>query len=218
MKYGQIAGNKSINAMIYRCFEHIPEEDARKFVKKFSDQLSDEVQVMHTFRELILGAYLVCNDLNVRYEYALGTKTPDWCVMDGSSSFKAIVELTNFHLDKTTEDNIKERVQPGGMWMGWQKPNDDRLYNQIWQKAASYKTLVEQYDISYIIAVFGEFTAAVNSDELDQCLFDKEYGLFGLYPIISGVLFFDEQFGRYSFTYKPNPNSSKAIHIPSGEF
>ena len=45
MKYGQIAGSKRVNATIYRCFEYITEEDARKFVKKFRDQLRDNVHV-----------------------------------------------------------------------------------------------------------------------------------------------------------------------------
>ena len=58
MKYGQIAGNKSVNETIYRCFGHICEKDVPKFVKKFRSQLNDNTQVMHTFRELILGAYL----------------------------------------------------------------------------------------------------------------------------------------------------------------
>jgi hypothetical protein len=41
MKYGQIAGNNSINAMIYRCFEYICEEDERRFVKQFQEQPQD---------------------------------------------------------------------------------------------------------------------------------------------------------------------------------
>ncbi len=189
-----------------------------KFVKKFNDQRRDDVQRMHTFRELVLGAYLSLIGLNVRYEYTLGLKTPDWCVLDESSSLKAIIELTNFHLDKAAEDNIKERLQSRGMWVGRQRANDDRLYNSIWQKVGSYRDLVEKRNVSYVIAIFGEFTAAVNFDELDQCLFGQKSGLFKRYTQISGVLFFDEQSGRYSFTYKPNPNSLKGINVPSGEF
>ena len=48
-KYGQIAGNQAINAMIYRCFEELEDSDQLKFVKKFNQQLSDLEQVMHTF-------------------------------------------------------------------------------------------------------------------------------------------------------------------------
>jgi hypothetical protein len=38
MKYGRIAGNSHINALIYRCFEKICEKDQRAFLKKFRDQ------------------------------------------------------------------------------------------------------------------------------------------------------------------------------------
>ena len=38
MKYGQIAGNKSINTMIYRCFNYVHEDDVPKFLKKFKNQ------------------------------------------------------------------------------------------------------------------------------------------------------------------------------------
>jgi hypothetical protein len=58
MVYGQMAGNKSVDAMIYRCFEYICEEDERKLVKKFGEQPPDGPQVMHTFSELVLGGYL----------------------------------------------------------------------------------------------------------------------------------------------------------------
>ena len=50
MKYGQIAGNKSINETIYRCFEHISTKDVPKCVKKFRHQLNNDTQVLHTFR------------------------------------------------------------------------------------------------------------------------------------------------------------------------
>jgi hypothetical protein len=82
MTYGQLAGNKEINVAIYRCFEHICEEDVQKFVRKFRAQYHDEDQVMDTFRELILGAYLGSNGFRVRYEQSVGTRTPDWCILD----------------------------------------------------------------------------------------------------------------------------------------
>ena len=46
MKYGQIAGNKSLNAVIYRCFEYIDEMDVQAFVKKFREQPDDSDQIM----------------------------------------------------------------------------------------------------------------------------------------------------------------------------
>ena len=173
---------------------------------------------MHTFRELVLGAYLASSGLNVRYEYRVGTHTPDWCVLDESSSLKAIVELTNFHLDKVTEDDITAKLQTTGIGLQWQAPNDDRLYHAIQRKADKYKAVAESFSVPYAVAVFGEFNAAVNLDELNQCLFHRETGLFGLYPVVAGVLFFEGQSGRYSFKYIPNPNALRRVRIPNGEF
>ena len=82
MKYGQIAGSNSINAMIYHCFEYICEEDERKFAKKFQEQHHDSDQIMHTFRELVLGSYLSSIGFRVRHDYVIDNLTPDWSILD----------------------------------------------------------------------------------------------------------------------------------------
>ena len=218
MKYGQIAGNKSINETIYRCFECISANDLLKFVKKFRHQLSDNTQVMHTFRELVLGAYLASKGFDVKYENGVDGKTPDWCLVDTSLTPTAIVEVINFHVDRETEGNIESQLQRTNRWVGWQQPNDARLYQRIRDKASGYKHLVERYSIPYIVALYGEFTAAVNSDELNACLYDGVYGLFGQYANLSGLLYFEEKSGRYHFTYMPNPDSCDPLDIPNGDF
>lgn len=217
MTYGQIAGNKSINRTIYRCFDHVPQNDALTFVKKFREQLHDQTQVMHTFRELILGAFLGSQGFKPKYEFTVGSRTPDWSILDEASNVVCIVELINFHLDKTTEDEIKARP-PNQGWVGWLGPNNDRLYVRLQAKAQTYKTLVDEFNLPYVIALFGEFTAAVNSDELNACLFDADNGVFKLYPAVSGVLYFEENAGAYNFTYIRNPNSMREMNLPSGVF
>ncbi len=57
-KYGQIAESQAVNASVYVCFEELEESAQQKFVKMFRQQPHDQAQVMHTLRELILGAYL----------------------------------------------------------------------------------------------------------------------------------------------------------------
>jgi len=218
MKYGQIAGNASINAAIYRCFECISIDDARRFVKKFREQPHDQDQVMHTFRELILGAFLGSKGFKIKYDYTIGTKTPDWCILDKKSVPRCIVELMNFHIDKATEDDIKAQRQAKRIWVGWPGSNYDRLYNCLWDKACIYRALVDKYQVPYVIAVFGEFTTNVDPEELQKCLFDEKSGLFELYPAVSGVLYFEENIGQYSFTYTRNPNSIREMELPSGVF
>ena len=217
MKYGQISVNPTINLTIYRCFDHISEEDAEKFLKKFKDQPHDQVQIMHTFRELIAGAYLAAAGLNVKYDYPIRTKTPDWSIFN-QDSLQAAVEVTNFHTDNITQDSINKAMQARGKWADWLAPNNERLYQSIWDKASIYKTLVESEKIAYVIAVFGEFEAAVEWKELNDCLFGEGYGLFQQYAAVSGVLFFTEGLGGYVFTYLPNPNSLRSIHLRSDIF
>jgi hypothetical protein len=222
MKYGQIAGNRHINAMIYRCFGYIREEDERKFITKFHEQPQDGNQIMHTFRELVLGAYLSSNGFRIRYDHTIATRTPDWSILDERLSVKGIVELTNFHVDKVTEDTIEEQLRVKGVacvWRDQNKDNIDRLYHCIRNKAEVYKALLEKLEVPYVISVFGEFKAAIDFDEeLCPCLLDKEFGLFGLYPEVSGVLYFEEKFGGFLFRYIHNPTSLRKIDLPSGLF
>src|SRR5258708_7586501 len=95
MKYGTIAEGKTVNRAIYRCFELIPEEEARKFVKKFREQPHNGPQVNHSFRELILGAYLWKQGIKVSHDYMIEQETPDWCLIQDKAC--GIVELVNFH-------------------------------------------------------------------------------------------------------------------------
>lgn len=221
MKYGQIAGNKYINAFIYRCFEHICEEDERKFVKKFREQSQDSDQIMHTFRELVLGSYLSSSGFSVKYDYVVDVQTPDWCILDDKSAVIGIVELTNFHIDMTTESEIEEQLEARGVasyWRDQNKDNVDRLYHCIWYKAQVYRALTEHLRVPYVVALFGEFKATVDFEEVRLCLFDEEVGLFEIYPKVSGVLYFEESSGRYLFTYACNPNALQVIDLPSGVF
>ncbi|MDK2980173.1 MAG: hypothetical protein PWQ55_520 [Chloroflexota bacterium] len=58
MVYGEISTNKRINNTIYDCFNYLQESDQKKFVKKFHDQPKTNIQIMHTFRELIFRGIL----------------------------------------------------------------------------------------------------------------------------------------------------------------
>ena len=222
IKYGKIAGSKRINELIYRCFEYISEEDERKFIGEFRDQPDDSDQILHTLRELVLGAYLSSSGFKVRHDCAVDSQTPDWCILDEKSGVKGIVELTNFHIDKASEDEIEAHLKARGVarvWRDKNKNNVDRLYYCIWHKAQVYGTLVEKLRVPYVVAVFGEFRAAIEfEEEVCPCLFDDEFGLFEMYPEVSGLTYFEESFGRYSFSYAHNPNALHRFDLPSGVF
>lgn len=220
-KYGQIAGSRKINDLILQCFEYIFEEVVQEFIKRFQDQPDDSNGIMHTFRELILGAYLNSRGFRARHEYLIDNQTPDWSIFDGEGSIICIVECTNFHIDKATELEIeKQRTEKNivSYWRDGYKDNIARLYQCIWRKATVYKSLIAKLKVPYVIVVFSETEVAIDHEEIHLCLFDEKTGLFNNCPEVSGVLHFDENSGRYSFSYFGNPNSLFGIGIPDGVF
>lgn len=214
MRYGRIAGGNCVNTAIYRCFEHIREDGARTFVKKFAEQPHDQPQVMHTFRELVIGAFLCREGVPVRYDQVIDGQTPDWSVVDGG--VEGIIELVNFHTDQATETAIRDAMRSAGIWCDWMESNVNRLYDRIWQKASAYKELRQRRAIPYVVGVFGTFDAVVELREAQECLTHAEHGLFAMYPDLSGVAFFEENGGCYHFQYIPNPSAERPFAFPCG--
>jgi hypothetical protein len=105
-----------------------------------------------------------------------------------------------------------------GYWRDHNKDNLERLYHCIWYKASKYSTLVGMPGVAYVVGVFPEFTALVDSEEVRLCLVDEETGLFHKYPELSGVLYFEQSSGQYVFSYLRNPNASQALELPTGVF
>lgn len=210
MKYGQISPAPRMNAVIYKCFEFIPEEDARKFVKKFGDQPHDGQQIMHTVRELVVGAFVGSKGLLAHYDPLIDNQTPDWLLEPD-----IIVELTNFHAPQTVHDSVQKQLTERSVASYWAPPNTDRLYQSIWDKASIYKSLVEARSNPYVIAFFADFKVEIDQDELQQCL-SGEDSLFQMYPSVSGVVHFIERSGVYYFQYHPNPQAERPFQFPSG--
>jgi len=216
-EYFTSSNNSKINSLVHCCFKYISELDKHKFIKKFRKQSGDETQVLHTFRELVLGAYLEKNGLTVRHDFKIKEKTPDWVVLESGSLVTGVVELVNFHIDKITEDSINSSFKERNIWCDWVEPNNGRLYQRLQEKAECYQTIVEENNIPYVVAVFGEFKAGVEIEEIHEVLFqDYKGGLFRRFPTLSGVLFFEELGGSYSFKYFPNPNPAVAYSLNDG--
>ncbi len=222
-KYGQIAENARINQAIYDCFIYLNEKEQGKFVKKFKKIPHQQIQVMHTFSELILGAYLAANDMRVEHERQIDGKTPDWSILDSALNVVAIVEMVYHHLDSGTEENICSQRQLGksviGYWPNSNDPNFLRLYSQIQEKASKYKTIITKIKIPLVVAVFMDFLSGVDVQETINCLTEGDDSLFKLYPDLSGVIHFEEaNRGSYQFSYIENPFALRKIGIPSGCF
>jgi hypothetical protein len=214
MKYGQIAESKKTNDAIYRCFEHLCEEDLQSFVKKFREQPHDSDQIMNTFRELVLGAYLSSRGFRARHEYLVESKTPDWCILDNKSEVICVVELVNFHIDAATDNEIAKQMQAKGIAVVWRdanKNNVERLYYCIWDKMQKYQALIEKLRVPYIVGMFLDFKVVVDLEELRACLYPNDTGLFQMYRQVSGVLYFEEHSGQYWFRYEQNPHALRDL-------
>lgn len=219
MKYGQIAGSEKVNYAIYRCFEHLGDKDQQVFVKKFREQPHGSNQIMHTFRELILGAYLSSCGFKARHEYLVEGKTPDWCILDSRSAVAGIVELVNFRIDAVTNTEIDKQTQAKGIAVYRRddnKNNVDRLYERIRDKMLKYKALTKKLRVPYVIGIFLDFKVAVDFEEIITCLHPNDIGLFQIYRHVSGILCFEENAGQYYFKYERNPNSLRKVELPDG--
>jgi hypothetical protein len=217
MKYVRLAGNNAINKTIYRCLRLISESDVPKFIKQFKSIPHDDPQVMHTFRELVLGAFLRLNGFNARHDYEVDGKTPDWVILDEFGNVFAIIELVNFHLDRLTEKSVTHTMDSGQTACVW-TDNTSRLYQTVWKKSDTYEKIAVKNSVPYVVAIFGEFTAGVDFDEIQEVLFEEHGGLFSFCQILSGVLFFEESGGQYVFKYFANPKPLQGIELPIGVF
>jgi hypothetical protein len=220
-KYGQIAESSKINKAIYDCFDFLDEKEQKKFVKKFKEQPHSQVQVIHTFRELILGTYLRANGSIVENERKICRKTPDWSILDSSSNVNAVVEMVYHHIDNKTNDDILAQLKTEKNIVGyWPHSNDPgflRLYSHIEEKASKYKELVADLQIPFVVAVFIDFLAVIDVQEVQDCLLTGEEPLFKSYPDLSGVLHFEESIlGSYYFEFIENPYAIRKIEIPNG--
>lgn len=220
--YGQIAESQAINAFIYRCFEELGENEQRIFVNKFRRQPHDRPEVMHTFRELILGAFLHAAGFPARYEKRLLGKTPDWVIVDADGTPLAIVELVNIHIDFKTELYLQKQRQRGAAVMSYRRDgnanNPLRLYKSLQKKAEDYQELVTDLNLPYVITAFGGFETAFDGADVLACVEEEPGGLFALNPHVSGVLYFEENGGRYNFQYFGSPVSRRRLELPAGDF
>ena len=220
-EYGKISDNRSINQYIYHCFKYICKEDQKKFLKKFRKNAHDSDEIMHIFRELILGAYLGYNNLKIRYEFNINGQTPDWSIVTNNSKSDCIIELVNFHIDNATEKQIQAHREKSRMFVFWRdqnKDNLDRLHQSILLKIQKYRKLASELKIPYIISLYIDFKITVDIDEVKECIFEKGINLFKNYPEFSGLLYFRESNGKYIFKYLQNQHALNKVEITDGIF
>ena len=193
MKYGILSPNRSINAAIYSCLSCVRQSDAEVVVRKLKSQAEDHIQVMHTFRELLVGAYLADSGRRVAYEASHAGARPDWTLCDETGDVSAIVEITNFHTPRTVESEIVATLERGAIYCDWSPDPTERLYQSIQKKIDRYHSLVMSLSCPYIVAVYTDFRAAIEPEEVYDVLHTAYGGgIFSYSESISGVLWFEE--------------------------
>ncbi len=221
MVFGQIAESKNINTLIYHCFENLPDSEQRKFVRKFREQPHDEAQIMHTLMELVCGAYLSSLGFQVIHEFKLNSETPDWCIVDDKLTPQAITDVVTIHIDKETDIDIENQLKAKNVaayWMNGKSNNVDRLYKVIQAKSVKYRELVDSMSLPFVVAVHSDFRIQFDPNEILGCLLPNEYGIFALYPYVSGLLFFEDYGAQYNFQYFGNLNCVRKFNLGNGRY
>jgi hypothetical protein len=223
MEREQLVENSSINETIYRCLEYIQEKDREKFLRKFCQLKNVDNQFQHTYRELLIGAFLVSRKNGVHYNKEIDNQTPDWILQDKESGIQCIIEVVNFHLNNTLEQGVIHNLENEHSSFVAVPPNNQRLHQAIERKIEKYTNLVSTQNTPYIVVLSSLPTADVNSEEPIECL-DGESGLFKNYRILTGVMlvyqqaFPDELIDRYVFKhvfeYFANPRTIRPYSLP----
>lgn len=218
-QYSQITATKNYKDAICHCLRYIDEKDAAKFIRKFKRLPEDKVHTYNVYVELLVGAFLASNGLHVQYERRIGTKTPDWCIVDVNLHPQWIVESSTLHARADLSRDIMRQYKERGLWGGGVKSNTRRLYQAIQRKAVTYRALTNEHNLAYVVAIYCEPWEPVKQQEIDECLFSGGANLFEQYPEVSGVLFFNVgSCVNFVFTYEPNPCALRPIDCPSGTF
>lgn len=204
--------NARLKARALELLPMLSSEDQRKFRRKFESESAH--QAAHSARELFLGIFLRKNGFVVKYEIPVMARTPDWAILNDDSSIQAIVEQLTFHQVPGLDKEMNIAILSGQEWVDWMPDNTPRLYQKLHEKADRYASIADAAGVAYLIAVFADFFAAVDREQLDEALF-KAYGG-GVYadrPSLSGVIFCQESNGRYAFEYIPNPSASRPLLV-----
>jgi hypothetical protein len=234
MKVEEFSGNPGLNDCIAACLWHLEAGDAARIARKLRSNAGapDKREFLHTFRELILGAYLAHNGFRVRTFEKHDGKDPDWSIVDDGGTLRALIEVRSFHADQQTESRI-DAALAAGQWAYAEfdeAKTSQRFLQTIWEKCGAYKDLAKAKDVPYVIGCFGYFSNWLERSTVLENLHSPEFGLFRRpeddgYPDVSGLVVFDERTSlcardavahAYVFEYFSNPHATRPFEIPAG--
>ena len=196
------AGNSAINADIHQLLAEFPEPSRSRMLRQIRrdrDVLMErgteqaDQQARHTFREFLCARRLNQNGFHLEYSRKFGEQTPDWFDPDR----RLVLEV--FTCERGGKSDPVTRVA-----------------DRIAEKVAVYRQLVEDQQLFFVVAVYGDFLCGFGEYDCEQAISDGD--LFGRYRELSGVLFFSEttvvrRQQQYGFTYFPNAKASRRIDL-----
>jgi hypothetical protein len=197
-------GNKHLQALV-QCLHP---DDVHSFVEKLTKQPRSER--FHSYRELLVGIYFRNRGFDVRYEMAICGQTPDWCLKNSVGSPIEIVDVVTLHQQYDRDLEISTTIRRAQQWTGWITIPPDHIFRKLDNKAGQYSKMARQNSLSYVLAVFGEFTASIAPSEFKRVLFDQYGGWLTTRPEVSGVLYFTGKAFtdfQFEYTYYPNPDA-----------
>ena len=144
---------------------------------------------------------------------SLGTLTPDWTIYDTTGTPREIIDVVTLHPTYEIGRDIASSVRGGQIWTGWITTAPDRLYQKLQAKFGSYTAAAQQEQVAFVVALFSEFTAPIDTEEVAHVVFNLHGGLFKDYRQVSGVIHFESSNGRYNFSalgnhFATNPSSA----------
>ena len=203
--------NKAINDDIVELLSKFPEPSFSRMRRKIRQDRDAALQqateqadsnARHTFREFLVAERLNDNGLHLEYSPTIDSLTPDWY------DHHAKILLEVFTCERGGgADKIK------------------RVAGRIGEKVNKYRAIVSSMNLSYVVAVHGDFLSNFDLVDFQDCIRDEK--VFDLYPDLSGVIFFAESTiertkladgttkfkAIYAFDYIANPAAHRPLDM-----
>ena len=194
-------GNQHLQGLVRK----LHPDDAPSFVNKFTSQ--PLIARFHTYRELLVGAYLREQRIDVRYERAIDGQTPDWYLAAHDGAHDEILDVFTLHQRREKDIEISSSIADYCRWVGWITVPPDHIYRKLTDKAGQYNNLVKRCSIRMVLAPFVEFTASIEPEEMHHVLFERHGGWFATAPTVSGVLYSRMHNCEFEAIYFANPHA-----------
>ena len=205
--------NEEGNTHLYTLLRKINPDDVQIFVEKLTTQPLDTR--FHTYRELLIGAHLCEHGLQVRYEHQIDSKTPDWSLLNIEGFPKEVIDVFTLHQRRDKDIEITTSLKQHNSYAGWITVPPEHVYRKLSDKAGQYSVLTEQYDIPFVLALFVDFKASVEQEEVRHVLFDLHGGWFKTSPHISGLVYSRIRNFQFEFRFFSNPYAMRKSALES---